>query len=158
MRVPRFRISSMMLLVAIVAIDFAALQAIQHNYAQAVRRLLTTTLGMANILLAGALFGLRRPGSRGFFLRFEVFGVVAMALWGALGFSIKATYGSPIDSYALIMRDIWIRILGSYPAFIPRPIAHVVFLIWMSLPPVAFALVGGLVFHKFRIAERAERT
>jgi hypothetical protein len=146
----------MMLLVAIIAIDFATLQALlQHNVSLAVGRLLIGTVPMASILMAGVIFGLRHPRSRRFFLGFEVFGVIALALWGALGFFSTV---SVFDRYSFIMRDIWIRILGSYPAFVPLPIAYVVFLIWMALPQVAFALVGGLAFHKFGIAERAERT
>ena len=79
MKMPRFRIAWIMVAVAIAALDFAAIRA-SLDIREAVLFVLGA-LPMANVLAVGILIAQQRPGSRPFFLGFEAFGAMALALF-----------------------------------------------------------------------------
>src|SRR5262249_55663704 len=90
MKIPRFRIGSVMALIAIAALDFAAIRALLARHANVLDDqrgmcLLLGALPMANVLAVGMLVGQRRPGSRPFLMGFEAFGAMALAFFIALG-------------------------------------------------------------------------
>src|SRR5437867_3038453 len=73
---PRFRIGSMMVLVAIAALNFAAIR-VASNYREPTRDLLVTgALPMANVLVVGLLMGCHYRQSRRFLWGLEVFGSI----------------------------------------------------------------------------------
>lgn len=82
MKVGRFRIASLMIAVAIAALDFAAIRAML-NFREGVS-LSLGALPMANVLAVCILIGQRRPEHRPLLLGFAVFGALALAVYVAL--------------------------------------------------------------------------
>jgi hypothetical protein len=81
MKVPRFRIAWLMVIVAMVAINIATMKT-EWNYGSPFRELLLMgNLLMANTLVVGLLIGFWCRRSRRFLLGFEAFGVTALSLF-----------------------------------------------------------------------------
>jgi hypothetical protein len=79
-RAPRFRIAWIMFAVAIAAINFAPIRALNDPGLGGVL-VVVGALPVANVLVVGMLIARKRPGSRPFLLGFEVFGALALALY-----------------------------------------------------------------------------
>ena len=87
MKVPRFRIASIMVVVAIVALDLVAIRALLGFRSLMGELLILGALPMANVLAVGLLIGQRRPGNRPFLLGFVPFGAMSLALYVAMATS-----------------------------------------------------------------------
>ena len=90
MKTPRFRIAWVMVVVAVAALDFAAIRAFLGSKSLAADSLLLGALPMANVLALGILTGQRRPRSSPFLLGFGTFGAIALAVYVALSFADDA--------------------------------------------------------------------
>jgi hypothetical protein len=83
-RLARFRIAWLMAATALVAVNFAAIQAILESHSVAGEMLLFGAVPMANVLVIGLLVGRWRPGSRPYVLGFEAFGATALVAYVAI--------------------------------------------------------------------------
>jgi hypothetical protein len=151
--VPRFRIASVMVAVAIAALDFGAIRALLPRHANVVddQRGMCLFLGalpMANFLAVGMLVGQRRPGSRPFLLGFEAFGAVALAFFIALASCF------PREVLLLYLTPVVVpieRSIGDDRPFVMFPIVGLVAVALLGWPQVAFALIGGFLSRRFKI-------
>jgi hypothetical protein len=153
-KVPRFRIASVMSLVALAALDFGAIRALLGFNSLAADSLLLGALPMANLLAFGILVGQGRPGSRPFLLGFEAFGVVALAVYVASSFFRDA---AATMAYLALYEGPWERTIGHAPPSVEALIRPFVLVVLLGWPQMAFALLGGRLSRKFRIAERSDR-
>jgi hypothetical protein len=149
---PRFRIAWLMVAVAIVAINFAAIRAALGLPAgPPVALLLVGALPMANVLLVGILVARQSPRRRPFLLGFEVFGAVAMALYIHSVTSSPPEVDGPIVSYLLlVLGPLNSVIVGNRP-FVRGAIGVSVGVLMLVGPQLAFALIGGLLSRRFNI-------
>jgi hypothetical protein len=142
---PRFSIFDVMALVALVAIDIAALRLLAKAEAadQELAGLMALgVLPLANVLAFGMarLMRARSSGHRArrFWAGFEAFGLVALLLFIA---------GTSFATHALYQAvDATIRPLVN-PG---RPVTHII-LPALLLPQLAFAILGGWLNTKFRV-------
>ena len=170
MRLPRFRITWFMVFVAVAALNFSAIRAwshlrIGHGIGANGRSftwinntyddLLFGSLPMVNVLLLGLLLGQRRLASLPFLLGFEAFGVVALGLFVALAFFYTEEFVHPYVLWFLRLRPIQ-RFAANFSPVVRLPIVYSIVMLLVGLPQLAFALMGGLLFRKFGIAESAE--
>ena len=103
MKFPRFRLSWVMVAVAIAAIDLWAIQAVIASREDRIRYvtgtfLLVGGLPMASVLAVGMLIRLRQSESRPFVLGFEVFGATALVSYVALAI-LPPTPDGPLPVY-----------------------------------------------------------
>jgi hypothetical protein len=148
MKAPRFRIAWVMVAVAISALDFWAIRAVLEFPTPKGELLIVGALPMANVLAFAILIGLWRPASRPFLLGFQAFGAIALALYvaGAIFF-----FDELVMSYlASFLRPI-ATVIGQRPRVVLIPIFFSSAIIMLGLPQLAFALLGGFLFRKFRI-------
>ena len=149
MKVPRFRIAWLMVLVAIAALNFGAIRVFSY-YTYFYPLVCAGSLPMANVLVAGLLIGCRHRENRQFLLGFEAFGATALAVYLALAirfprelfltyFELAATPCRTVIGYFLRAGDM--------------PISVVVWAVMLVLPQAIFALIGGFLFRKFKLAE-----
>jgi hypothetical protein len=140
-----------MVAVAIVALDFAAIRAfLDSPDSPEVGLLVLGALPMANVLAVAILIGQQRPGSRPFLLGFEAFGAMALALFVALARFFPGA--GPINFYpALVMIQPMEKIIGQNRPFVFIPIACLGYVVILGWPQVAFALIGGFLFRRFKI-------
>lgn len=89
MKVPRFRIAWVMAFIAIVALVLWAIRALSEFTPEDADYLSVGALPMAIILAVGILIAQQKPRSCPFFLGFEVFGVVALALYVGLAIRFR---------------------------------------------------------------------
>ena len=148
MKVPRFRIAWVMVAVAIAALDFAAIRAVL-GYPE-VGLLVVGALPMANLLAVGILIGQQRPGCRPFLLGFEAFGAMALALFVALASFSPWGYGL-IYSYLVLGIEPMEKIIGQDRPFVFIPITLFGVVVMLGWPQVAFALIGGSLWRRFRV-------
>jgi hypothetical protein len=165
-KVPRFRIAWAMVFVAIAALNFGAIRAWSDlktsNGGNQHVMLMIDALGagampMANILAVGLLISLRHRGSRPFLSGFEAFGATALALYVA---------GAIFFTEELVMPYLNLALKPLAKTMVIGPFPHTVFFlvivsvagVMLVLPQVALALIGGLLFRKFKIAERSGPT
>jgi hypothetical protein len=155
MRAPRFRIAWLMAVIAIVALNFGVMAQWSYDSPEdeTIQTLIAGGLPMANVLAVGLLFGRRRLRNHPFLLGFVVFGVTVLALYVI---ATTVLTGAWIEPYLLPVLE---RILGSSgltmtPARVLTLVSVVVAM--LGLPQVAFAVVGGLLFRRLRIAERPD--
>src|SRR5438270_915980 len=85
-KAPRFRIAWLIVVVAVAALNLAAIRFLFYDLrtglnANRLDVLAMGALPMANVLVVGSLLALRRRGSRSFLLGFDAFGVVALVLY-----------------------------------------------------------------------------
>jgi hypothetical protein len=148
-KVPRFRIAWVMVFVAFAALNFAAMRVVLVQSGPTSELLAVGALPMAIILAVGHLVGLRRRGSRPFLLGFEVFGVMALAIYVALvSFSPQKTVIPYLDALLQPIRQT----IGQ-----ARPIVLVVTIVpvavaMLGLPQLTFALLGGFLSRNNRIS------
>jgi hypothetical protein len=149
---PRFRIAWLMVAVAIVAINFAAIRAaLGLPGGPRVALLLVGALPMANVLLVGILVARQSPRRRPFLLGFEVFGAMATALYIHSATSSPPEVDAPIASYLLLVFDPLNSVIVQYPPFVRGAIAVSVGVLMLVGPQLVFALIGGILSRRFKI-------
>jgi hypothetical protein len=148
MRVPRFPIASVMVAVAIAALDFGAIRTFLDPQSDA-KGLVFGALPMANVLLVGLLTAPYRPRSRSYLLGFEAFGAIALALY-ILILAIGRGQEGPIDSYMEFVTIIVIYIIEpGHPLFVPILCSFAV--IMLGGPQLVLALIGGSLSCRFKV-------
>jgi hypothetical protein len=148
-----------MAVIAIAALNFGAVRA-----GLKVRRQLSTpiidllgvgALPMANVLAIGLLAVGQRRERRSFLLGFEAFGAMALAFYVAAASLYPSELVMP---YLLVFLSPLASAVGE-----PRSVGLILVFIFIAvvllgLPQLVFALLGGLLCRKFKIAERLDRT
>jgi hypothetical protein len=156
-KMPRFRIAWVMILVAIVGFNCWAIRMIIRDYGGPIAdRLGIGALPMANLLIVAPLVGHPSRGSRRFLWGFEVFGATAVILYAALTILFPA--GVPfLEPYCRLAEDSligpWEAPWSSRPPWVrPRKlISYILVSVWVSLPQLAFALIGGFLTRHLRM-------
>ena len=148
MKVARFRIAWVMVGIAIAALDFAVIRAMLR-YPE-IGFFVSGALPMANVLVVGTLVAQQRPGNRPFLLGFAVSGAMVLALFVALTDFRPESRGTiillsqpgtvPVEKAVGLDRP-YVRI--------PLECSGVVGL--LTVPQVAFALIGGFLSRRFKI-------
>jgi hypothetical protein len=164
MKLPRVGITELMAIVAIAGLNFWAYQACYYygwtnEGANANKRevLYIGSIPMANILAVGMLIGIRRRGCRSFLVGFEVFGAVALAVYITLNSLYCHELVRPYNFR--IQNHVFATVRASHiPVFIHVPIFLFSAGVILGGPQLAFALLGGLLSKKLRIADRRDRT
>jgi hypothetical protein len=142
--------------VAIAGLDFGAMRAIFDSVTNRLIPeehfvlLIWGALPMANVLAVGLLICLRRPGTRPFLLRFEAFGAIALAFFIALEICFPREVLIHLGGFAASVQRTLARIIGPGRPFVFIPIICLGLLVILLGPQVAFALIGGFLFRKFR--------
>ena len=142
---PRFRIAWAMVFVAVVAVNIAAVRAAADAHSITGALLALGAMPMAIVLAIGVLVGYQRHGSRPFLLGFELFGAIALALFAVLAAFFTQKF---LGFYLAIFVDPLSKIVGPDLHFIHILVAYVA----LGFPQVAFALIGGFLSRKYRIA------
>jgi hypothetical protein len=160
MKIPRFRIGSVMVVIGIVAVDIWPIRSLVAT-ASAVKFLLAIgALPMANILVVALMRAKGRHGSRSFSAGFLVFGGIALALYVALtvsSFSDDGFHG-PSNQYSKVVVSCLVELLtlveryvGSVRPLIFFPVLYGGIVVLLGAPQLAFALMGGFMFRMFKI-------
>jgi hypothetical protein len=111
-------------------------------------------LPIGNVLAVGLLLGFRRRTSRPFLLGFELFGATALASYSIVASLFAMEVVIPyLHSVTQPLSDSFGR---------PYSLAQLLVLcsivtVMLGLPQLVIALAGGLLFRKFRIAERSDQ-
>jgi hypothetical protein len=147
---PRFRIAWAMGFVALVALDLRMFQEM-YNVDSRSSQATQAAILMSNVLVVGLLIRHRRPRSRRFLSGFVVAGAMALAVVVAvhsldrevfgpyLGLVYRLYFGPmPFFGSKGIVTDSFQPPLGTY--YLARSVL-------LTLPQLAFALVGGLFFR-----------
>lgn len=141
-----------MIVIALIAIDFAAIRTLVGFSTGEL--LILGALPMANILAVCALISQRRR-SRPFLLGFVTFGAVALALYIALtslfGDGSNNSYMTLVNYYLSPLVVPLEQYRGQVSGFVFIPILVVVYVIMLILPQLAFALLGGSLSRRFKI-------
>jgi hypothetical protein len=141
MKLPRLRLADLMFLVFIAALGFAAYRAIGHY-----ELLLAGALPMTSVLAVAWLVGRRRRGGRRFLVGFEAFGAAAVVLYIA----VLGRSGPEVLAPYLELAPLASRAAGALTT--PRLLlAYAVLSLWISVPQLALAMVGGLLVRSCRI-------
>ena len=141
----RFRIVSLMVLVALAALNAAAIRAVLGRSDRFNELWAMGALPMANALVVGMLIGYRHRQSRGirFVYGFESFGVTALTLYVAGMWLYPDMTGMHfrlfIEPHGVSLVTINVVIFDCIP------------LAMVGLTQFAFALVGGFLFHNLVI-------
>jgi hypothetical protein len=159
---PRFSIAGIMVAAAIAALNLTALRFLLEDAAppayrsEAVEVLCVGVPPMASLLALGALILYRRRAGQEkphtFLPGFEIFGTAALLLFVAL-----ACYAPrEVVDYLRPLLDLLERSIGrASPLFIPVIIATVALI--LTLPQLAFALMGGWLSIGYRVRIVIER-
>jgi hypothetical protein len=143
MRLRRFRITWLMILVAIAALNFGAIRALsEYRGPIAAGHLAIGGFPMANALAVGLLIGHRRRGNRRFLWGFEAFGATALALYIALTCRFAEELVHPYLKVAIDPLRATIRPFRSTPRLL---IAYSLLSLWACLPQLTFAVIGGFL-------------
>jgi hypothetical protein len=105
--------------------------------------LLLGVLPMVNVLAGVILIGDQHSGSRPFLMGFVAFGVMALALCVALIFHDS----EPLNVYVGLLFKHWGMVLWHSPSSISACVTAV----WLGLPKLAFALLGGFLSRRFYV-------
>jgi hypothetical protein len=153
-KLPRFRIAWVMVFVAVAAINFAAVRLELDHHTKFGEMLVMGAMPMASVLAVGLLFGLRRPDRRSFLFGFTLFG--AMALVFSVILIVFFGEATVYPYVSLFLKPLW-RVIApdrTDRAGVWIPVAYSFAVVMLTLPQVAFALLGGFLLRKFRTAER----
>jgi hypothetical protein len=146
-----------MVFVAIIGLNCWAIHTILDYRSWIAVQVGTGNLPMANILIIAPLVGYRYRGCRRFLWGFEVFGAAAVALKVALTV-VDGPWPPFWVSYVRLVTDPLIRIWGragiwNYPqCLICVPLGS----LWLTLPQLAFALIGGFFFRDVWLPTRKQ--
>jgi hypothetical protein len=147
---PRFRIASVTVAIAIAALDFAVIRA-SFDIPE-VGLLVLGALPMANVLAVGILIGQWRPESRPYLLGFEAFGAMALALFIAAAMaSLFLDNYRFLTSYLTPVIQPIEKSIGQNRPFVFIPIALFAMVVMLGWPQLVFALIGGSLSRRFRI-------
>jgi hypothetical protein len=157
-KVLRFRIGWLMAIVALFAIDLAVMRLCvfcNTPVPQIIQLLTYGALPMANVLAGGLMISKWRLGKHPFLLGFEVFGAAAVALYCAAAI----LFDQELVRYARLGVDLYRQIVGrefdevNIMGFTNLNFLFVlsIAMLMLGLPQVALALIGGFLFHKFKI-------
>src|SRR5262249_39720594 len=142
---PRIRIAWVMVLVAIVGFNCWAIRMVIRDYGGPVAdQVGIGALLMANILIIVPLLSYPYRGARRFLWGFEVFGVAAVTLYVALTILFQAR----VPFLTPYIRLAEAPLIGAWrpPWANPRLlVGYTLVSLWVTLPQLAFALVGGFL-------------
>src|SRR5437667_5701205 len=139
-----------MALVALVALNLGAIREYPVGYLVN-DLMLMGCLPIGNVLAVGLLLGFRRRTSRPFLLGFELFGATALASYSIVASLFAMEVVIPyLHSVTQPLSDSFGRPHSLAQLLVLYSIATVM----LGLPQLVIALAGGLLFRKFRIAER----
>jgi hypothetical protein len=150
-KVPRFRIASIMVVVAIAALNLVAIRALLGFRSLMGELLILGALPMANVLAVSLIIGQRRPGNRPFLLGFVPFGAMALALYVAVGTAFPREI---VKSCMIPVNDYLVRVIEPHRPLLFIPAQTFAYVLILGLPQVVFALIGGLLSRKFMITFR----
>ena len=153
MKVPRFRIASMMWSSAIAALNLGMIRAMPVIGRPTSVLLVLGALPTANVLPVILLIGQRRRESRPFRLGFVSFGSTALALFVAMTcfFPLEmAILFTPLLGYV-------VKTIGSGRPLLSVAAQALALVVVIVLPQVVFALIGGFLSRKFMINIRISR-
>jgi hypothetical protein len=150
MNLPRFRIAWLMVAVAIAALDFGAIRAL--DYPQGGRVLMLGALPMANVLMASLLACYVCAEDRAFYVGFAFVGTTALASSIALATSSPGPKGA-IGSYVGVLFSFLpqMETVSNDELLVLVPIILCGFLLMLGGPQLAIALIGGLLFRRYKI-------
>ena len=149
MKVPRIRIAWVMFAIAAFAIDLTVMRALVDYPSPMGEDLLFGALPMTNVLAVGLLIAQHRPRSRPFLLGFELFGAIALAAYIAWALLFPGPGG--IRPYVSIVLDPIVATMGQTRSLVTLPILWLVVFSMLSLPQVAFALIGGFLSRRYKV-------
>jgi hypothetical protein len=153
-----------MAIVALFAIDLAVMRLCvfcNTPVPQIIQSLTFGALPMANVLAGGLMISKWRIGKHPFLWGFEIFGATAVALC-----SVAAIlFDQGLVRYVRLGVDFYRQVVGrEFDAVNIMGFTNLDFLFVLSiamlmlgLPQVAFALLGGFLFHRFGTSERADQ-
>jgi hypothetical protein len=148
-RLHRFRLVSMMVVVAMVAFNAAAMQMLNRFTTERDVALVFGAVPMANLLAVGTLVILHRGDCPAFLLGFEAFGVVALTLY------VTWIRQSAEQSVMPYLHGALVPVVHTAPwSVVSVPVAA----FRLGWPLLALALLGGFLFSESKIAERPGRT
>ncbi len=145
MKAPCFRIASLMVVIAVAALDFGAIRAAADDSNGPGMLLCTVVLPMANVLAMALLLGHKNRRCGRWLAGFEAFGVAV------LGYLVVAILSGEdwVWSYVTLVLEptrAMIRPSGAGKWSTVRLFAGRSLLsVWATLPQLAFALIGGYV-------------
>jgi hypothetical protein len=158
-RVPRFRIASIMVVVAIAALNLVAIRTLLGFRSLMGELLILGALPMANVLAVGLVIGQRRPGNRPFLLGFVPFGAMALALYVAMATSFPREI---VVSCLTQVSNYLEGMIGAHRPLLVTAAQTFAYLLILGLPQVLLALIGGILSRRFmitfRITGRPNRT
>jgi hypothetical protein len=135
-----------MALVAIIALNFAAIRALQGATGIAIG-----ALPMANIMGTVYLALRRKPGSRAFLMGFQAFGMFAVAIFMI---AISHCEHQIIIYYIVPLRYPIEKLMDHQPPLLRVAAVFPVVVLAIALPQLLFALFGGYLARRYRIARR----
>ena len=162
MKVPRFRISWLMIVVAIAALNFGAIRIwYQHLPYDDVHSVWIETLTfgglpMANLLAVGIMVCIRQPQTRPFLWGFATFGGLALAFFGVLAYFYTDQVIRPSVVWFFELEFVETAIRG-FRRDARNLIQYFIGTLLLGLPQLAFALIGGQLSRKFGIVKRHRR-
>jgi hypothetical protein len=154
MKPPRFRIAWLMAIVALAALNLAAIRAASDSSSGPEVLLCMVALPMTNVLALAILIGHRHRGWRRLLLGFEAFGVSALAYLIVAILSGEAWVWSYITLVLEPTRAIVRPSGGANWSTIRLLVGRSILSAWATLPQLAFALVGGFLFHWLGTVDR----
>lgn len=137
-----------MVFVAVAAINFAAVRAMMANPGPVSEALAIGAMPMASVLVMAFLAGRRRPGRHQFLLGFVAFGTMALTIYIVLAVCF---HDSTVDPYVRPFIAPVVQIIGRERLVIYIPIAYSIAVAVLVLPQLAFALLGGFLWQRYRI-------
>lgn len=155
MNVPRLRISWLMILVAFLAVDFAALRALAVPHGQFGDLFVVGIVPLLNALSICGLVARFRPQSRPFVLGFSLFAAVAFVCY-IIG---SATFTSTLHHF---VGAVMMAVLTPFRGIVrgPSVLIYLLASVIVMLPQLLFAWLGGTLSAKYRLAfiRRGPRT
>jgi hypothetical protein len=148
MKIARFRIAWGMVGIAIAALDFAVIRAMLR-YPE-IGFFVLGALPMVNVLVVGTLVAQQRPGNRPFLLGFAVSGAMVLALFVALIIRDQNQDG-PIFCYLSLLYVPMDKAVGLDRPYVRIPLECFVVVGMLTVPQLAFALIGGFLSRRFKI-------
>jgi hypothetical protein len=162
-KIPRFRIAWAMGFIALAALDLWAFREM-HNVESSSCLVTQVATPMSNVLVVGILIRHRRHGS-GFLSGFVVSGAMALAVF----VTVASLFPKVLEPH---MYWVYRLFFGTIPFPGPSHFRSGEFVlvtntfkpdysfarsIWITLPQLAFALIGGLIVRRFMTAERRDQ-
>ena len=158
MKAPRFRIASIMVVVAIAGLDFGVIRTMPAIGPPTGVLLVLGALPMANVLPVILLIGQRRPENRPFRLGFVSFGAMALALFVAVTWFCPLEMAIPLTPLTVYLE----KTIGSGRPLLSVAAQALALVVILVLPQVVFALIGGFLCRRFmstiRISRRPDQT